>query len=368
MIRAAFIAAIVVLVFHGLIHLAGFAKAFGLARLSQIEGPISRPMGLLWLVAGLLVLAAAALLPSAPRWWWLLGAAGLVLSQAAIIASWRDAKIGTAANVVLLLAVGYQFAARGPWSLRAEYARDLAATATGPGSGEVLREADLATLPAPVQRYLRAAGVVGQPRVNNFHATWTGRIRGGPREAWMTFTAKQLDAFDPPRRYFLMNAMMKGLPVVVLHAFDASGATMRVKLLSLWTITDAGGPSLTRAETVTFFNDVCVLAPGELVRSSIVWEAVDAHTAKARYTQGANTISATLIFNDAAELVDFVSDDRNPSPVGGEPIRWTTPLRDYAPVGPARVARRAETQWHPTTGPWTYGEFVLTGLAYNRGR
>jgi hypothetical protein len=133
---------------------------------------------------------------------------------------------------------------------------------------------------------------------------------------------------------------------------------------------DVSGAALTRSETVTLFNDLCLFAPAELVRPAIRWEAVDAHTAQAHYTQGPNTISATLLFNDADELVDFVSADRNPSPDGSAavPIRWTTPARDYGRVGPVRVSRRAETQWHPDSGAWTYGEFALRSLEYNVGR
>ena len=36
----------VLLVLHGLIHLLGFAKAFGFAELNQLKEPISRSMGL----------------------------------------------------------------------------------------------------------------------------------------------------------------------------------------------------------------------------------------------------------------------------------------------------------------------------------
>jgi hypothetical protein len=365
-IRAVFL---LILVVHGLIHLLGFAKAFGLAQLPQLTQPISRPWGVAWLAAGVLVLATAIALPLAPRWWWAVGAVALVASQAVILSSWGDARFGTIANLILLLGVAWGFAHRGPWSLPAEYERDLALASPARPS-EVLTEADLARLPDPVRRYVRAAGVVGQPRVQSFHASWTGRIRGGTDQAWMAFTADQLNTLDTPRRFFLMDAVMKGLPVDVLHTFDEHGATMRVRLLSVKTMVDARGEVLTRSETVTLFNDLCFFAPGELVRPSIAWEPVDAHAARARYTQGPNTISATLFFNDADELMDFASDDRNPSPDGSAATttRWTTPVRDYGRVGPARVPRKAETRWHPSSGAWTYGEFELRSLEYNVGR
>jgi len=234
----------------------------------------------------------------------------------------------------------------------------------------VLTEADLAPLPPPVRRYVRAAGVVGQPRVRALHATWKGRIRAGPSEPWMDFTAEQLNTLDVPRRFFLMDAVMRGLPVDVLHVFDERGATLRVRLLSLKTMVDAAGEVLTRSETVTYFNDLCLLAPGELVRPAVAWEPVDDRTARARFTLGVNTIGATLVFDAEDRLVDFVSEDRNPSPDGSAsgPVRWTTPVSATARTGPARVALRAETLWHPASGGWSYGEFELQSLEYDPAR
>lgn len=330
--------------------------------------PISRPLGLFWLLAALLSLATVAALFTLPRWWWLVGALALVASQAVILTSWTDARFGTVANVLLLVAVAYGFAHQGPWSLPAEYERDRA-LAQPARAGEVLTEADLAPLPEPVQRYIRAAGVVGQPRVQSFEAHWKGRIRASPQADWMSFTAEQTNTLDVPRRFFLMDAVMKGLPVDVFHAFDESGATMRVRLLSAKTMVDAKGPVMTRSETVTLFNDLCMFAPGELVRPSIAWESVDAHTARARFTLGPNTISATLFFDDAGELVDWSSEDRSTDPAVATPtpLRWTTPVHDYSQVGPARVPTKAQTVWHPASGAWAYGEFELTSLAYNVG-
>jgi len=50
------------LLLHGLIHLMGFAKAFGYAELPQLTQPISREWGVLWLLAGGLVVATAMML------------------------------------------------------------------------------------------------------------------------------------------------------------------------------------------------------------------------------------------------------------------------------------------------------------------
>lgn len=353
---------------HGLISLFGFVKAFSLADVPQLTQPIPPYLGILWLVAAVLCVAAAVALFLMPRWWWVVGAAAVAVSQIAIFTSFTDAKVGTVANVLLLVAVGYGFASRGPLSLRKAFDHHVSQTWPA-ASAEVVTEADLAPLPEPVRRYLHRAGVVGRPRVNDFRLGWVGRIRSGPDAAWMTFTADQFNTWDTPRRFFQMDARMKGLPVDVLHEFDETGATMRVRLLSMRTMVNASGPELTRGETVTIFNDLCVYAPGALPFADVVWQTVpDPRRAVGRFTAGANSITATLTFDEDGDLLDFSSDDRSQSSVDGTtflPLRWTTPVRDYAVVGPARVPTRAETRWHPESGAWTYGEFSLTSLAYN---
>jgi hypothetical protein len=364
MIRMAFI---VVVAIHGLIHLMGFAKAYGFAELPQLTQPISRSLGLLWLTAAILLIATAATIALWPRGWWVLGGLALILSQGVIASTWQDAKFGTIANLVLLAGVIYGCASRGPLSLRAQYERHLAQPRVA-GASRTLTEADLAALPDPVQRYVRGTGLLGQPRLDRFRVTWKGRIRGSATSPWMPFTAEQLNTLNPPQRFFKMDAVMKGLPVDVLHAFDESGATMRVRLLSVFPMVNAKGPELTRAETVTLFNDLCVFAPGELVSPLITWESVDSHTARARYTLKTHSIRAELRFNAAGELVDFMSDDRSAgSPDGSNftPMRWTTPLSQYAQIGPARIATRGDAVWHPAAGAYVYGEFEVTALAYD---
>ena len=58
---------------HGLIHLMGFAKAHGYAELPQLSQPVSHTMGLVWLAAGVMVLASAVLMVAWPRGWWIVG-------------------------------------------------------------------------------------------------------------------------------------------------------------------------------------------------------------------------------------------------------------------------------------------------------
>lgn len=358
------------IVAHGLIHFMGFAKAFGFAELSQLTQPISKGVGVAWLAAGLALLATAVLLIAAPRVWWAVGFGAVLLSQLVIISSWSDAKFGTVMNVVILASLVYGFASQGPLGLRAEYRRDVRERLGQPVSRPPVTEAELAPLPEPVQCYLRFAGVVGQPRVHHFKATWRGRIRATAHDPWMQFTAEQYNFLDEPARFFLMHAKKGGLPVDVFHAFRGHSASMRVRLLSLVPIVNARGPDLDRAETVTLFNDICVLASAQLLDPAIRWKPIDARSVRAEYTLGAETISAVLYFNETCELVDFVSDDRlRATPDGRQFIqqRWSTPVTSYRRFGSRRVSTHGEGRWHAEDGEFVYLELDLLELQTNGG-
>lgn len=362
------IAFALLLVLHGLIHLSGTAKAFGFADMPQLTQQISKPMGIVWLCAALLYVAATVALFAWPTRWWLIGAAAIVVSQAAILSSWTDARFGTIANVIALVGVVIGFASLGPQSLRAQFEQDVSDGLGRTASLPLLRDADIAALPAVVQRYIRISGAVGQPRVQNFRARFHGRIRSGPAARWMRFTGEQYNFFDTPSRLFYMDATLFGIPVKVSHRFVGPLATMRVKLVGLFPLVNAGGPIMDKAETVTLFNDLCVFAPGALISPNITWREIDAHTVNATFTNLAHTVSAVLTFNGAGELIDFVADGRGAVSADGKSfveMRWSTPLRDYRAFGAHRMASHGDGVWHAPAVKFSYLEFDIDDLEFN---
>ena len=352
---------------HALLHLLGVFKAFGYVELAQLTQPISRPWGLGWLVAAGLVATTATMLGARSRSYWVVGAVALVLSQVVIVSAWRDAWAGTAANVILLLVVGHGLLTEGPWSFHEQYIRAARAGLARTSAAPLIVEADLTGLPEPVQRYLRLTRAVGRPRVQSYRLRFRGRIRSAPDARWMPFEAEQQSFADRPTRLFLMRARMFGVPVEAFHRAVGGRATMQVTIAGLVPIEDARGGEMDRAETVTLFNDMCLLAPGSLIDPRIAWQPVDATTATARFTYGGQSIAATLFFNSTGELVNFVSDDRSRADPQGTLTarRFSTPVRDYRDFGAVRLMSLGEARWLLPDGEFTYGEFHLIEIAYN---
>lgn len=196
----------------------------------------------------------------------------------------------------------------------------------------MVTEVDLAFLPEPVAACLRRCGVVGHSRVVKFRAVGHGRIRAGAATPWMSFTGEQVNTFGPdPARFFLMDA------------------TMRVGAGALWPIVDALGPEMDRAETVTVFNDLCIMAPAALLDAPVTWQVLDDHRAVGTYTAAGHFVTARLTFNDDHELVDFISEDRLRAVPDGRTFvaqRWSAPVGAYRDLGVRRLATVGEGRWH----------------------
>ncbi|MCS6906466.1 MAG: hypothetical protein RML93_01125 [Anaerolineales bacterium] len=356
------------LVIHGLIHLLGFVKAFDLAWTSQLQAAISRPMGILWLIASLLLVVSGGMVLLAGKWWWLPAALGVLLSQILVFTTWNDAKAGTIANVILLLPIIVAALEVAPWSFRALYNREIAiGLQRRPPHVKLLTRADTAHLPQAVQRYLEFVGAMDKPQIWNYRLRLSGALCNGPDDRWMPITAYQHSFTNPPARLFLIESSMFGVPFSAFHRYVGSEATFKVKLASLLTVVDAYGPEMNQSETVTLLNDMFLLAPTTLIDPNVIWEEIDPQTVRATFTNAGNTVSAVVTFDSSGALVDFVSDDRLRTIDGKtyEPLRWSTPVSDWREFDGRKLPLKGQAIWRLPTGEFAYGQFEILEVQYN---
>jgi hypothetical protein len=186
----------------------------------------------------------------------------------------------------------------------------------------------------------------------------------------MPLLAEQYNFLNDPARLFYLEASMFMVPVQGYHRYVGSSASMKVKAAALVPVVDASGSEMNEGETVTMFNDMCVMAPATLIDPAVQWEPVDQRCARATFTNAGQTIRAELSFNDAGELTNFSSDDRYQASPDGTTmtrLRWSTPLRDYRQFGPVRLASGGEARWHDASGDFAYIELTVDEVRYNLG-
>ncbi|TDH29247.1 hypothetical protein EXU57_04050 [Segetibacter sp. 3557_3] len=352
---------LLIITLHGLIHFMGFAKAYQYGNITQLTRPISRQAGILWLIAALLFLAGALLFLLKKESWWMILLPAAVISQLLIIGVWSDAKFGTIANVIIAVAAVLTI---GTWIFERTYKRDVAENTKGlPATANLLIERDLDHLPPAVQRYLRYVGVINKPKVYNYKIIFRGEMRDKGKD-WFPFTSEQYNFVDRPTRLFFMKGTMFGVTVPGYHAYKNGNASMQIKLFGLFPIVNETTGVLNKAETVTIFNDMCLMAPASLIDPSIKWEQLSENAVNATYTVKENTVSATLYFNDHGQLVDFVSDDRY-AIAEKRKYRFSTPVSDYKTINGFNLPGYGEAVWHYPDGKFTYGKFYLKDVQYN---
>ncbi len=349
------------LLVHGLIHFMGFAKAFGYGHITQLTKDISKTNGTLWLLTAILFVAATLLFLLKKESWPYPALVAVVISQVIIIAAWNDARFGTIANAVVLL-VG--IAAWASQHFESTFSKDVKSNlqqtaAVQPG---LLTETDIQFLPLPVQKYIRYSGAINQPGIKNMKIVFDGEMRDKGKD-WFTFRSVQYNFFDNPARLFFMKGKMYGITVPGYHCYQNATATMQIKLFGLFNVVNVKGAIMNKAETVTLFNDMCLMAPAALIDKRIEWVPIDSLSTGATFTNGPNKITATLYFNERGQLINFTSDDR--SALDMKQYRFSTPVKDYAQMEGKNIWKYGEAVWHYPDGEFVYGKFYLKSIEYN---
>ena len=351
---------------HGLIHFMGFAKAFSYGNITQLTKDITKPIGVIWFMTGLLFIICLVLYLLKKDSWVYFALISVVLSQMLIFNNWQDAKFGTIANVIILLiSIIGLFQIKFKNDYRNEVKMGLGDNQNLPNA--LLTEAEIAYLPEAVKKYIRYVGCINKPMVYNFRIDFSGKIRDHKKPVWMPLVSEQYNFIKTPTRLFYLDATMKGLPVGGFHCFKNGVAYMDIRLLSIFKVAYQSGAVMDTSETVTFFNDMCVMAPTTLIDKRIEWLEVKENEVKAAFTNNGITISAWLHFNEKGELIDFVSHDRSAVNEDGtvEKLKWRTPMRDYKYINGYKLASYAETIYTYPDGDFTYATFTLKDIGYN---
>ncbi len=347
---------------HGLIHFMGFSIAFGLADMKQLSIPISKPTGLLWLLTALLFVLSASLFLLKSGSWMYTCIIACVLSQVIIVLSWKEAKYGTIANGILLLIALLSLTTR---LFEQSYKKEVAELVKQSSRNVVplLTAADIGHLPVPVQRYLIYCGVLNQPRLLNMQVLFEGQMREKGKD-FFPFRSEQYNFFENPARLFFMKAKMYGITVPGYHRYVYASASMDIRLFGKIPMVHQSGPEMDSTETVTLFNDMCLLAPATLIDSRISWEPIDSLTTRAVFTNKGIRISATLYFNQEGQLINFISNDRM-AIADHKKIPFSTPVHQYRPIRGFNLISEADAVWEYPDGKFVYGKFKLTDIRYN---
>lgn len=230
-----------------------------------------------------------------------------------------------------------------------------------------LSKEETAHLPACVQKYLDYTGAIGKSKPQNVCIEFDAEMYPKPGDKPMKAHSVQYNFYGNYSRLFLMKASKMGISFRALHIYNDYQAIFQVKVAELFKVVNISGEELTKAETVTLLNDMCVFSPGSLVDKRLTWSEIDSLSTKVTLTNGKYIVAAILYFNESGELINFMSDDRSALQDDGtvKTFRWTTPVSEYIEFEGRKIPTVGKTIWHYPEGEFTYGVFTLKSIKYN---
>ena len=227
---------------------------------------------------------------------------------------------------------------------------------------------ELLGLPAPVQRYFRAALTDGQALISAVSIGHAGTFNmSATAEQWKPFTSQQRVITRRPG--FAWDARVMMFPVVPVHVHDAyiAGAgLLHGAVLGLVTVVHmADTPEMARGELMRFFAEAAWYPTALLPSQGVRWEAVDDSSAHATLTDGPLTLKLLFRFN-ADGLIDTVRAEARERVVDGKTATapWQGRNWRYAMQGGMRVPQEGEVAWLLPEGEKPYWRGRTASMSY----
>jgi hypothetical protein len=231
-----------------------------------------------------------------------------------------------------------------------------------------LREID--GLPAPVQRYFRAALQDGAPMVVGAAVEHRGSFNmstdiGAPQ--WRPFTSRQRVVTRRPG--FVWDgrvAMLPGLAVNVHDAYVGGEGILHPAVAGLVTLGDLRGTEdVAVGELMRFFAEAAWYPTALLPSQGVQWQAVDERSARATLHDGTRAVTLQFFFGKDG-LVTAVRAETRGRTVGDAviPTPWEGRWSNHQRRDGMRVPLDGEVAWLLPEGPLIYWRGTITALRY----
>jgi hypothetical protein len=267
--------------------------------------------------------------------------------------------------LIVVATLGY---GRVRWNRETASLRARIDAAKTPLAVRVYDDNELANLPAPVQRYFRAALTSGQPIVTAVDIEHRGTFNmSATGEKWSPFTSNQ--RVIPHRSGFDWDGsirMFPGINVWVHDAYVGGEGILHATAMGVTSPSDLRGkPELAQGEFMRFAAESAWYPTRLLPSQGALWQAVDDKSARLTLVDG-NTSATLLITFGTDHLIASAKADARSRTVGDkiEMTPWQGRFWDYTIVDGMRVPQQGEVEWLTPEGPKPYWRGRVTSLRY----
>ncbi len=350
---------------HALIHLAGFVKGYGLREIKELTLPITKPMGSVWLISAILLLAFGILQLLSAKYAWLVGIVAVVTSQILVVLFWKDARFGTLPNILILMVSLISYGHYHFQELvRQETTQLLKKNKTV--ENHIITESNIEHLPVPVKNWLRSSGAVGQRFISIGQVTQEAEMKMKPEhESWMSASAIQYTTMDIPAFIWTVDVKMNRLLYAVgRDKFENGKGEMLIKMNSLVNVVNEKGEKLDEGTLQRYLGEM-VWFPSLALSSYITWEPIDDKTAKAIMSYKGTMGSGTFYFNANGEVAKFSALRYKGNEPTAKRYDWTMDITEYKTFEGIKVPTKMRSTWKLEEGDWNWLKLEVTEVKYN---
>lgn len=357
---------VIIVFLHGLLHSLGFIHAFSLIEVKGMTLPMSKPIGVLWLVTTILFVIYVILYLTHSKHAWWVGLVAVVLSQILIILLWKDARFGTIPNIIILAvalcAMSYQ-------NFQSQIQRETThLLQQNPITADrVIQESDLSTLPDPVQRWLRRSGMVGRPFISVGRIVQDAEMQMKPgKGGWKTAQAIQFSTVNSPAFIWKVNVNGGGLMSFQgRDIFEDGHGNMTIKVNSVIKVVDAKGDKLDEAILQSYLGEM-VWFPSVALSPYITWHAIDENTATATMSYKGTSGSGTFFFDTNGYVTKYSALRYKDNDDKAKRYVWEMDIQAYDTFDGIRIPSEATSTWKLEEGDWTWLKIKVVDVKYNQ--
>lgn len=221
-------------------------------------------------------------------------------------------------------------------------------------------------LPEPAARYFRLVLTPGRPLARRARIEHVGEFRSALDAPWSPFTSVEHFTADPPG--FLWDAKIRMAPLTTVRVRDSYSdgtGSMFGKVAGLIPVVDqSGSPEMASGALQRYLAEAVWLPAALLPHNGVVWEPIDATSARGTLTHAGISVSLDFRFGESGEIVSTYTPGRFRD-VNGKAVLtpWEGTHGRYENLGGVRVPTEGEVAWILPEGKLTYwrGRVVRAG-------
>src|SRR5690554_4449110 len=231
---------------------------------------------------------------------------------------------------------------------------------------KIVTGAEPAGLPDPVRVWLEKAQVLGKEMIVSAHTVQDVRLRLDKEKPWMPAQAEQYFRTGEPG--FIWKVKIKAAPRVNIAGRDKyvdGQGNMQIKLMSLFSIADAGGPEIDQGTLLRYLAEM-MWFPTAALHDYIRWEQIDASSAQATMDYRGVSASGIFTYNEQGEIVKFTAERYGEFDGEYRLEPWLVEVGDYKEFDGFMIPSTGKITWQLDTGDFEWYRFTVREMEYNQ--